>query len=252
MQKSKMTLPAIDDDEFEQTPSGAPDSALRSGETVERIALELKNRILEGRLVPGQRLISRDMVDELNVSRGSMREAFRRLEADRLVDVIPNRGAVVKKLAPHEIRHLFQIREALEGQASRLAAHNIGAGDNRKRFKEVFEQCRRHRRHPVLQEFVVDNRAFHQEIVRLSGNSLLGELVDRYQLPVFTIQLRQQIGSDQMIQNALVEHDAIAEAILAGDGEGAYNAMSAHLGHSATLILSLPSLARPLDRTEND
>jgi DNA-binding GntR family transcriptional regulator len=174
------------------------------------------------------------------------------LEADRLVDVIPNRGAVVKKLTQHEIRQLFQIREALEGQAARLAALHIGIADNRTVFSAVLEHSRRHWRQPVFTEFVVDNRAFHQEIVRLSGNPLLGELIDRYQLPVFMIQLRQQIGSEQMIRNAMAEHDAIAEAILAGDGDAAYNAMKRHLNHSATLILSLPTLARPLDNVFND
>ncbi|NML30378.1 GntR family transcriptional regulator [Paraburkholderia antibiotica] len=221
------------------------DEGGRSGETVERVAEELKTRILEGRFAPGQRLISRDVVEELGISRGSLREAFRRLEADGLIDVVPNRGAVVRKLSHAEVRHVFQIREALEGQAARLAAQNIDAADHRQRLTEVLQTGRRHEERPVFEQFITDNRAFHQEIVRISGNPLLGELIDKYQLPVFMIQLRQNIGSDQMIRNSLAEHEDIAAAILAGNADAAYDAMKRHLWHSANLILSLPTMAQP-------
>lgn len=218
------------------------ESAGRSGETVERIAAELKSRILEGRLVPGQRLISRDLVEQLGISRGSLREAFRRLEADGLVDVVPNRGAVVRTLSAAQVAHVYQIREALEGYAARLAAQNIDRGDNRARFTAVLEQGRLHNDRPDFQRFVVDNRAFHQEIVRMGENPQLGELIDKYQLPVFMIQLRQLIGSAQMMKNSLAEHEEIAAGILAGDAEAAYQGMKRHLWHSAALMLQLPAI----------
>jgi DNA-binding GntR family transcriptional regulator len=227
-------------------PAGADgdiESAGRSGETVERIAAELKSRILEGRLALGQRLISRDIVEQLGISRGSLREAFRRLEADGLVDVVPNRGAVVRSLSAAEVAHVYQIREALEGYAARVAAQKIGVGDNRARFIAVLERGRVHNERPDFQQFVVDNRAFHREIVRMCENPQLGELIDKYQLPVFMIQLRHLIGSAQMMKNALREHEDIAAGILASDPDMAYQAMKRHLWHSADLILQLPALA---------
>ncbi|WP_158219254.1 MULTISPECIES: GntR family transcriptional regulator [unclassified Achromobacter] len=215
----------------------------RTGETVERVAAELKNRILDGRLAPGQRLISRDVVEQIGISRNSLREAFRRLEADGLVDVIPNRGAVVRNLSAAEVMHVFQIREALEGYAARMAARNIGEEGNRARFVAVLEKGRVHRKRPDFQEFIADNRAFHQEIVRMCANPPLEGLIDKYQLPVFMIQLRQTIGSAQIIRNSLAEHEDIAASILAGDPEQAYQAMKRHLWHSAENILQLPALA---------
>lgn len=215
----------------------------RTGETVERVAAELKNRILDGRLAPGQRLISRDVVEQLGISRNSLREAFRRLEADGLVDVVPNRGAVVRNLSSAEVRHVFQIREALEGYAVRMAARNIGQGNNRARFLAVVEKGRVHWKRPDFQEFIVDNRAFHQEIVRMCENPPLEGLIDKYQLPVFMIQLRQTISSAQIIRNALTEHEDIADSILAGQPEQACEAMKRHLWHSAEQILQLPAMA---------
>lgn len=220
----------------------APEGGFRSGETVERIAAELRNRILEGRLAPGQRLISRDMIEQLGISRGSLREAFRRLEADGLVDVVPNRGAIVRRLTRDEVVHVYQIREALEGFSARLAAQHINEGDNRERFLAVLEKGRVHAVTPVFQGFIADNRAFHQEIVRICANPPLGELIDKYQLPAFMVQLRQTIGIEQMISNSLSEHEEIASAILTGDPDAAYLAMKRHLWHSAELLLKLPTM----------
>jgi DNA-binding GntR family transcriptional regulator len=222
---------------------GKSEAGTRDGVTVDRVAAELKSRILGGRLVPGQRLISRDIVEQLGVSRGSLREAFRRLEADGLVEVIPNRGAVVRSLSASEVAHVYQIREALEGYAARLAATNVDVGDNRKRFVAVIEKGRVHAKRPNFEEFIVDNRAFHQEIVRMCGNPQLGDLIDKYQLPAFMIQLRQTIGSAQMMANSLAEHEDIAAGILSGKPEEAYQAMKRHLWHSADLILQLPALS---------
>lgn len=220
-------------------PSLAPEEpAGRSGVTVERVANELKAGILEGRYAPGQRLISRDIVEHLGVSRSSLREAFRRLEADGLVHLIPNRGAVVRRLSPDEVRHMYQIREALEGYAAQLAAQRIDEGDHRRRLTAVVERGRKHRDKPNFQQFAIDNQDFHREVVRITGNPLLAELIDKYHQPVFISQLRQIISVEEVIYLALDEHELIADAILAGDGAGAHAAMKKHLWRSADQILA--------------
>lgn len=213
-------------------------NVLRSGDTVDRIAALLKDQILEGRLVPGQRLISRDLMEELGVSRGPLREAFRRLAADRLVQLIPNRGALVRRLSPDEIVNLFQIREALEGQAARLAAVRIDEEGNRAFFQAIVDEGRLHKQKKDIGPFIVHNREFHQAIVKLSGNPELGELIDRYQLAVFMSLLRQVVGTRRLITDSISQHDAIADAILAADPDGAYAAMQAHLWHSARTMLA--------------
>ena len=232
-------------DQLDDPTQNTTEPLLRSGETVDRTADLLKQQILEGRLVPGQRLISRDLIEELGIGRGSLREAFRRLVADGLVDLIPNRGAVVRHLSVDEIANLYQVREALEGFAARRAAEVIDEGDNRARFTEVLERGRRHFTHPDFQAFVVDNRQFHRIIVDMCNNPQLSELIDRYQLPVFMIQLRQRIGVDAIVRNSLAEHEAIAAGILSGDPDAASKAMRQHLWHSADALVKLPALKPP-------
>lgn len=210
---------------------------VRSGDTVERTAEILKARILDGSLAPGQRLISRDLMEELCVSRGSLREAFQRLAADRLVDLIPNRGAIVRRLTADEVIHLFQIREALEGQAARLAAEHIDGGGQRAAFTALMEEGRQYRGRADLPAFIEYNRRFHQGIVAMSGNTELAELIDRYQLAVFMHMLRRSVGPSRLIRESVDQHDAIARAILDGDGHAAYEAMKVHLWHTAEGIL---------------
>lgn len=209
----------------------------RSGDTVERTAEILKARILDGGLAPGQRLISRDLMNELGVSRGSLREAFHLLAADRLVELVPNRGAIVRRLTASDVTHLFQIREALEGHAARLAADSIDTGGARPSFAALAEEGRQYRGHPDMPAFVSYNRRFHQAIVAMSGNAELAELIDRYQLAVFMHLLRRSVGSVRLTQESVDQHDAIARAILSGDGSAAYNAMRAHLWHTAEGII---------------
>ena len=217
-------------------------SVARSGQTVSKIVQMLKDRILDGRLAPGQRLVSTDLVNEFGVSRGPLREAFRQLDAERLINVEPNRGAIVRRLDAQEVKELYEIRIALEGFAARLAAENINESDNRAFLTAVLHKGRRHRLNPIFTHFIADNRAFHQAIVHICGNVELGKLIDKYQQPVFMIQLRQVIGTDQVIEHALDEHELIADGILSGSPEAAYLAMQRHLLHSSRLILSSPAL----------
>jgi GntR family transcriptional regulator, trigonelline degradation regulator len=80
----------------------------------------LRAAIVDGRLAPGARLIERELIAMMGVSRTVIREALRQLEAEGLVDVVPNRGAMVRELTLEEARDLYAIRALLEGLAARM------------------------------------------------------------------------------------------------------------------------------------
>lgn len=84
----------------------------------------LRKAIVEGWFKPGQRLIERELCQLMGVSRTSVREALRHLEADGLIKVIPNRGTIVAVITVAEAREIYQIREVLEGLAMRLFAEH--------------------------------------------------------------------------------------------------------------------------------
>ena len=102
---------------------------------IERQAAPLRQQVLEtlrraivsGQLAPGQRLTERALIEMMGVSRTVIREALRQIEAEGLVEIIPNKGPVVRELGIEEARDLYRIRAVLEGLAARLFAENASA-----------------------------------------------------------------------------------------------------------------------------
>jgi len=85
-----------------------------------QVLLELRQSIISGRLNPGNRLVERELIAMMGVSRTVIREALRQLESEGLVAIIPNKGPVVRKLTLEEAQDLYAIRSVLEGLAARL------------------------------------------------------------------------------------------------------------------------------------
>jgi GntR family transcriptional regulator, trigonelline degradation regulator len=102
------------------------------GITIKKQAAPLRQQVLEalrraivsGRLAPRQRLTERALIEMLGVSRTVIREALRQIESEGLIEIIPNKGPVVRELSPEEAEELYLIRAVLEGLAARLFAEN--------------------------------------------------------------------------------------------------------------------------------
>jgi DNA-binding GntR family transcriptional regulator len=99
---------------------------LRPASTVDQLADALRARILDGELPPGRRLVERELVEAYDVARHTLRAALRRLEAEGLVRVEPNRGARVADLSRDDLVELFALRLALEREAAHLALERGG------------------------------------------------------------------------------------------------------------------------------
>jgi GntR family transcriptional regulator, trigonelline degradation regulator len=93
---------------------------------------ELRQSIISGRLGPGVRLVERELISMMGVSRTVIREALRQLESEGLVAMIPNKGPVVRELTLAEAKDLYSIRAVLEGLAARLFVENAGETQFRK------------------------------------------------------------------------------------------------------------------------
>lgn len=84
----------------------------------------LRKAIVDGRLAPGTRLIERELIDLTGVSRTVIREALRQLESESIVETIPNKGPIVRRLTREEAVDLYAIRAVLEGLAARMCVAN--------------------------------------------------------------------------------------------------------------------------------
>jgi DNA-binding GntR family transcriptional regulator len=210
------------------------------GTTVGHVVSHLKDGIFHGRYAPGQRLIEADLTRELGVSRGPLREAFRRLSAEGLIESVPNRGAVVRRLTATETQELFQIRAALETLAVQLAAANVAMPDIRARFESAIAPIWSDQPREVPTAYLDENRIFHQAVADASGNEQLAALVRQLQLPLIMFQLSGALTPETLARSN-AEHRAIAQAILAGEAAGAADIMRAHLSRAAGFARDLPA-----------
>lgn len=200
---------------------------------VERVIAHIQNGIREGYFAPGQRLIESDLQTALKVSRGPIREAIRRLAADRVVEIELYKGARVRRISATEIKAIYEIREVLEGLACRLAAQNFKMSDKRlqkleKDFDRNFDGS--------AQGFLRYNEQFHKLIFEMSGNAELQRLVENLQVPSF-ILLVQIVVNAKSIVRARNEHRPIVDAIAKSDAAQAERAMKAHVRSTMRYVL---------------
>jgi DNA-binding GntR family transcriptional regulator len=205
------------------------------GEMVAHIVEKLRHDILDHRFAPGSRLVENDLTHRFHVSRGPIREALRRLAAEGLIEHLPNRGALVRKLSREEIRELFEIRIELEALAARLAA-NVDDEAERRKFSAaiapIYDSDAR-----AAPGYLEENTAFHSAIMELAGNRQLHELALRLQLPLLMAQVGD-ILSKSVLDDSVREHRELATAILTHDANAADAALRAHLGRAAKLALA--------------
>jgi DNA-binding GntR family transcriptional regulator len=210
----------------------------RSG-VVEFIVEETRQAINSGRLALGQRLVEADLTRQLGVSRSSVREALRRLSAEGLVDIVPHRGAAVRRLSRKEIADRYQIRIPVEALAAELAARRIGEGENAHRFRAATRLLPEEEALGLVAGYRVANLRFHRTIAALSGNPQLAALIEQMWLPSSNIAARDALGLTQW-NDSIQEHAAISDAILRGDTAEAAFAMREHLRRGCERILAAP------------
>ena len=213
-------------------PANKPAPSLSSPDTV---AEALLDGIKTGRFVPGQRLIEADLTAELDVSRGPVREALKRLAAEGIVHLIPHRGAYIRKLTRREVMDLLTIQETLTALAARLAAENIAAGDNAARFRAAYEALAGYRDHPGPDAILDERAQFYETLVAISGNRELSRFVPIPQTNLLRTQLSRH-GSAKYRERQFREYDAIAKHVLDGNGPGAESVTRRHIRNSRQSI----------------
>jgi DNA-binding GntR family transcriptional regulator len=143
----------------------------------EIVADELRVKILNGDLIPGQRLVTADIADEMGVSRMPVRDALRYLESTGLVETIPHRGTIVKDLSEDEIVELYQMRAVLEGLAARLASKRVNEAQLRQLDSNISKHDLKALQNEGYDEFTKLNRNFHGIIWVAAGSRRLENLL---------------------------------------------------------------------------
>lgn len=185
----------------------------------------LRTRISEGDLAPGARLIEQVLADDFGVSRIPVREALRMLETEGLVKTLPRKGAVVTTLSRSDLEHLYDIREALEVMAFRLAAAHATA-EEIGHLESILDQAEQlgNADHSQVSRL---NSDFHDSVFVMTGNPFLSAILE----PLGG-RLRLMIGQSYDHERQLTEHAELLSALKSHDPDRAAAAALDHIRSS--------------------
>jgi DNA-binding GntR family transcriptional regulator len=205
----------------------------------EVVAHQIRQGIFHGRYAPGQRLVEADLTRLYEVSRGTVRAAFAKLQAEGLVVLTPNRGCAVRRLTRKAIADLMDLRATLDAYGASLAAARIDEGDGALRLKRALKAWKRPELLTDAAVHLQHNATFHELLFELSGNQKLREVLRHMQMPGYRIRFRLLLDGACLARSA-ADHIAIGSAILAGDRRKAESLARAHTQWASTLLQSLP------------
>ncbi len=200
---------------------------------------ELRLAVLEGRLLPGQRLVETELARMLGVGRAALRTALARLEQEGVVERSPNRGARVRLITEEEAVEILEARAALECLGVRYAALRARAEDVRELRAVLREMATRARRGDTL-GYTDCNHRLHQILVRASQHRTVARLLDSLRVQMVRYQYRTVLAPGRL-SRSLREHQAIVAAVAAKDPNKAEATMRAHM---EGVLTSLREVAR--------
>jgi len=200
----------------------------------DQIVRDIVRGLYEGRFVAGQRLVEPDLMRLYGVSRGTVREALKRLAAEGVVSQLAFRGAQIRHLSRAEARDILQLLEVTIGLAARLAALGIAAPGAREAFLAAYEHLASFAARPDSFDFVQSRNRFYRAMTRIGGNRALGRLITGFNVHLIRTHLRRPAGE------RFADYEAMARAILAGDGDRAELAAHRHLRHVMAALEEAP------------
>ncbi len=215
-----------------------PSSTLRPLEAPRSLAEDaadrIREQILDGGFKQGEHLVEAKIAEQLNISRGPVREAFKLLRAEGLLKEEPRRGTFVVSLTAHDVREIYGLRAALEGRAGRMIARSKDP-TVLSRLRALADEIDRA---VDAGDAVAASRAdlaFHEGLCELCGNSRIHEVFMRY-VPTLRGLLRLDEHVVRSLDEISRQHRPLVEAIEAGDEETAARLLNEHAEHAGGLI----------------
>ena len=175
-------------------------------------ALEkLEMDILVGTYRPKERLIESEIMGKHGITRNATRNIFKELQVKGLVKHMPNRGIIVAEMETREAKELYAMRVLLEDHASDLILKHINNSSLAKiirsnlKFEKAVEQKN-------FKDMVKTNIEFHQVVIKVSGNSVLGEMINQLRNRAIVVRHYMWLQPDQ-VQKSVDDHQALINAL---------------------------------------
>lgn len=220
----------------------------------QRLRDGLEEAIINGELLPGERLDPESLARRYACSRTPIREAIQQLAASGLVTVVPKRGTFVAELGITQLVEMFEVMAELEGMCGRLAARRIAPAEAAE-LQDALERCGAAARSEDADRYYYENERFHHVIYAASRNGFLEREARQLHArlkPYRRLQLRLR----NRVARSYAEHEAVVRAILDGDGAAAEAALKAHVlvqgERFSDFVASVDSLSVPAPAARGD
>ncbi len=196
----------------------------------EQVYFKLEEEILGGKLKRGEALTEIALSNRLGVSRTPVRSALHRLAEEGLVEVTPNKGAVVVGVTVDDLIDTYRIRMRLEGLATAMATGRISEEEKR-RLTESVELSEYYIAKQDTDKLKELDTTFHSIIYKASGNRMLCRILSELHRNIKTYR-RLSLTVPGRLEKSVEEHKEILKALLAGDGERADELTSLHINEA--------------------
>ena len=185
----------------------------------EKILETIREAILKGNLKPGEKVAEPELAERFGISRTPIREAFRQLESEGYLTVIPRKGAVVAALSERDVQEFYAIKSILEGYAAELAAQNLSERDLEK-LEGINERLKQLAADGDVKAFYKVHNEFHETFLKAANNGKLYELI--HQLGMKFSRLRMaSLSVNGRMAISVAEHEKLLDAFRRHDGKAA-------------------------------
>ncbi len=193
----------------------------------------MRDAIVSGEVTPGEPVFESHLAEKLGMSRTPVREALSVLARDGILEIAPSRGYVVPQRSIDDLQELFELREGLEGMASRFAA--LRATD--KEIRDLDQLCRRYDRARDLETSTRIGTEFHNKIYSACRNRRLAAILGSLKAQIVPTRRSALRSARTRRDEAKREHRAIMDAIRGRDPDAAEREARAHVRRSYRVLL---------------
>lgn len=201
----------------------------------EKILETIRESILSGKLRPGEKVAEPELAERFGISRTPIREAFRQLESEGYLTVIPRKGAVVTALSERDVEEFYSIKSILEGYAARMAAERLSEKDI-ERLETINERLAALAREGDVKTFFRVHNEFHDLFIRAAGNDKLFELISQLVLKFNRLRMASLALPGRM-EISVQEHKKILDAFRRHDAEQADNLVRKTAAYGAQVLI---------------
>ncbi|WP_275658635.1 GntR family transcriptional regulator [Vibrio kanaloae] len=202
----------------------------------EQVLRTLRSAIMNFQLMPGDRLVERDLCEMLGVSRSSVREALRHLESEGLVDYLENKGPIVTRLTLETAKEIYELRVSLESLVVQL--YTLNATEKQLQMLETTLHLLTRRLTQNNVSNILDSvNDFYELLYEGCGNQTAAKLLRQQQARINLLRATS-ISQENRYMQSIEEMSAIVDAILKRDCEAAHYACTEHIRLASEVALS--------------